>query len=265
MPNMQRKSYCRGALTNWIKIDSKKKPNFIVLRIEMSEPQHVVIASIEALLRRTIYCDGSCPKCRGTRPGCKTNPDERIRREINDIIQTLSLKYSRFFKRNVCTLFFIFRVGQNHFLPYGSKMLFTTATEKELLCRRKHRWSMEQWAREVCEVDFRLERLFPRLFPRFQTSRANMKLLCEWMEDDFPFVERRVLKKMLMISLSLGFLTKRLVGPLTFLRVKMFHSIFKQTLVRKKNSPLYRWFDQPFRDEDFLNVLFQKIRPRFGW
>lgn len=69
----------------------------------MSEPQQVVIASLRNALQRTIHCNGSCPKCRGTSPGCKTNPDEKIRREINEILQTFNLKYSRFFKRNVCT------------------------------------------------------------------------------------------------------------------------------------------------------------------
>ena len=231
----------------------------------MSEPQHIIIESLRRALQRTIHCDSSCRFCRGTRPGCKTNPDERTRRKINDVIQTLSLKYSRFLKRNVCTLYFIFCVGQKHFLPYGSKMKVYSATETELMNLRRYRLRMMHMVGEVSQVDYRLERYIPELFPRFEPSRANFKALCDWMEDDFPFVEKRVLKKMLMISLALGFLTRRLVGPLTFLRVKMFHSIFKETLVRKRNSKLYRWFDSPLRDEDYLNALFPKICSRFGW
>ena len=231
----------------------------------MSEPRHIVIASIEALLQRTIHCGFDCPKCRGTRPGCKTNPDERLRREINNIRQELSLKYSRFFKRNVCTLYFIFCVGQKHFLPYGSKMLIKNSTETELMDLLRHQMRMRNMAREVCQIDYRLERYIPELFPRFERSRANFKALCDWMEDDFPVLPRCIWKKMLMTSIALGFLTRRLVGPLTFLRVKMFHSIFKETLFRKRNSPVYRWFDRPLRDEDYLNVLFQRPRSRFGW
>jgi hypothetical protein len=233
----------------------------------MSEPRDIVIASIEALLQKTIHCDRSCPFCRGTRPGCKTNPDERLRCEINKIRQELSLKYSRFFKRNVCTLYFIFCVGQKHFFPYGSKMLIKNSTEIELMDLRRHEMRMRDMKREVCQIDYRLERCIPELFPRFERSRSNFKALCDWMEDDFPFVEKRVLKRMLMVSLALGFLTRRLVGPITFLRVKMFHSIFKETLFRKKNSRVYRWFDLPLRDEDFLNVLFQSPPSsfRFRW
>jgi hypothetical protein len=156
-------------------------------------------------------------------------------------------------------------VGQKHFLPYGSKMKVYTATEEVLMDLQRHRTRMMHMAREVCQVDYRLERYIPELFPRFVPSHANIKALCDWMQDDFPVVEKRVLKKMRMISLALGFLTRRLVGPLTFLKVTMFHSIFKETLVRKKNSKLYRWFDSPLRDEDYLNALFQKPCSRFGW
>jgi hypothetical protein len=232
----------------------------------MSEPPHFVIASIEALLQRTIRCKSSCWGCRGTDPGCKTNPDERLRREINNIRQKLSLRYSFFFKRNFCTIYFISCVGQKHFLPYGSKMKVYTATEEVLMDLQRNSMRIRSIEREICQVNCRLERLIPELFPQFERSRANFKALCDWMEDDFPFVQKRVLKKMLMISLALGFLTRRLVGRSTFLRVMMFHSIFKETLLRKKNSKLNALFDNPLRDGDYLNNIFKPPKPiHFRW
>ena len=239
----------------------------------MSEPRDVV----EAEYRRmgipfqlnpnwggVIHCGFDCPKCRGTRPGCKCNPLERIRREIMEIIQNHNLKYNRYFKRNICTLFFIFRVGYNHFRFYGSKMSTMNETQAALMNFASKQRSMLIRSKEICEVNWQLPILVPRLFPGLNLSREQFKLMCDWMEDDFPVLPRCIWKKMLMTSIALGFLVKRLVGPNVFLRVKMFHSIFKQTLVRKRNSPVYRWFDSPLRDEDLLDVFFQKPR-EFHW
>ena len=245
----------------------------------MSEPRRVIVESIEAQFRRMgipqelnpnwggkIHCGFDCPKCRGSRPGCKCNPLERIRREIMDIIQNHNLKYYRYFKRNFCTLFFIFRVGYNHFRFYGSKISMMNETQAALMNFASKQRSMLIRSKEICEVNWQLPILVPRLFPGLNLSREQFKLMCDWMEDDFPVVPRCIWKKMLMTSIALGFLVKRLVGPIVFLRVKMFHSIFKQTLVRKRNSPSIRTVYQPFHDEDFLDVFFQKPRLfRRGW
>jgi hypothetical protein len=214
-----------------------------------------------------IKCSGGCPKCRGTRPGCKTSENEKIRREIMDIIGENGLKYSQYYKMNICALFFIFRTGHNHFRPYGSKIPIMSKTQAKLMDFQLKQGEIVDLHKKICEVNWQLLKLVPILlrglsFQGLTLSKEQYKLICEWMEDDFPVLPMCIRKKMLMTSLALGFLVKRIVGPLQFLRVRMFHSIFKQTLVRKKNFPFrslsFFWFNNPLREADFLDVFFEK-------
>ena len=175
----------------------------------MSETRRFIVESIEAQFRRMgipqelnpnwggkIHCGFGCPNCRGSRPGCKCNPQERIRREIMSIIQKYSAKYYRYFKRNICTLFFIFRVGYNHFRFYGSKMCEMNQTQAALMDFASKQRIMLIRVKEICEVNSELPILVPRLFPGLNLSREQFKLMCDWMEDDFPVVPRCIWKKM---------------------------------------------------------------------
>ena len=63
--------------------------------------------------------------------------------------------------------------------------------------------------KNICEVNWQLLELVPillrGLFLRGLTlSKEQYKLMCEWMEDDFPILPMCIRKKMLMTSLALG-------------------------------------------------------------
>jgi len=203
-----------------------------------------------------ITCDRSCSRCNGSIPRCKTNVPERARCEIRRMIMEYELKYPLDYKRNICVLHFFFLVGQNHFRNYVSKLQWMTKTQKEFVDFRFRSARMEDMTNEIVNVHFCLPQLVKRIFPSLTLSRDQYKFMCKWMQDDFPVVPRCIWKKMLMTSVALGFLTKRLVGHLKFLEVTMFHAVFKQTIVRKKDKVVLGRF--PFKDEDLLNVFFPK-------
>ncbi len=214
-----------------------------------------------------IKCSGGCPKCRGSYPGCKKSENEKIRLEIMDIIGKNRREYTQCYKMNICALFFIFRTGHNHFRPYGSKIPIMSKTQAKLMDLQLKQGEIVDLHENICEVNWQLLKLVPILlrglsFQGLTLSKEQYKLMCEWMEDDFPVLPMCIRKKMLMTSLALGFLVKRIVGPLQFLGVRMFHSIFKQTLVCKRNfpspSPSFFWFNNPLREADFLDGFFEK-------
>jgi hypothetical protein len=231
------------------------KKTVLLLIIQMSARPQELIESLREALQRPIGCNGSCQSHRGTNPVYKINRKERIRREINTLIDSYYIRYTTYFKRNISSLFFFSLMGHTHFFPLGSKMRWMSSTQAYLMNFHSKRRSMENWTTDICKVDRELETLISIFFPRFSPSRDNMRMFCRWMEDVFPFVERCVLKKMLMTSMALSFLSKRLVGPITSLREFMFHSIFKTTLLRMKDSPTYS-----LSDPDLLNVIFPKRR-----
>jgi hypothetical protein len=95
------------------------------------------------------------------------------------------------------------------------------------------------------------------MFPDLTLSRDQAKLICNWVEDVFLALPMCVRKKMLMTSLALGFLIKRLVNHDDKRMIRMmFHAVFKQTLVRKKHPKLTCW--DSTSDPNFLNAIFQK-------
>jgi hypothetical protein len=215
----------------------------------MSEPRKVFEGSIEDQFRRMgipqelnpnwgekLHCGPRCSKCAKTFHGCKLSLREQARTEIKEIIREGSSKYTPQFKWNKSILYFFFRVGNNHFRHYGSKLQSMTKTQRDLMRFNWQMMWMEYHIKEVVDVHFKLPGLVRVIFPGLDLSRDQYKFMCKWMEDDFPVVPRCIWKKMLMTSIALGFLVKRLVGPSRFLRVKMFHSIFKQTLVSRRNS-----------------------------
>jgi hypothetical protein len=136
-------------------------------------------------------------------------------------------------------------------------------TQEFLMNFQSKRMRMENLSTELCNFDRELGTLLSSFFPRFSPSHDNMRMFCGWMEDVFPFVERRVLKKMLMTSMALSFLSKRLVGPIKTLRLNIFHAIFKTTLLQTKDSSSHSWSDSAFYDPELLNAIF--FKQGFRW
>ena len=101
------------------------------------------------------------------------------------------------------------------------------------------------------------------IFPNCKLSSAQMKVMCPWIDNEFSLLPIPIgaMKKILMTGIALSFLINRLVsngGDRGDKRLVlfMFHSVFKQTLVRRK-FPVLTWKNS-ISDADFLNAIFQK-------
>jgi hypothetical protein len=120
--------------------------------------------------------------------------------------------------------------------------------------------SIKYYTDEICiiPVQLQLQRYVNNIFRGYKLSKDQTSLICDWSEKVFPFVPMDAVKKILMTSIALSFLIKRLVqNGDKRLVLFMFHSVFKQTLVRRKFPRTTISWQKCMHDRDFLNAIFK--------
>jgi hypothetical protein len=195
-------------------------------------------------------CGPGCLKCRGTDPGCKDPPIEEQRREYFTWHHQSKLKYHNM-KNNLLALDFIWRVGYMRFCQYGMRTVTLSNKIAALLALRQNR--IKKFQAFFSEIPEQFQRHAVNL-SGLRLSRDQAKMICVWVEDEFQLVlPMGVRKKMLMTSIALGFLIKRLVPNQDIgLMLMIFRAVFRVSLVRKKNNR------KRISDRDFLNGIFPK-------
>lgn len=195
-------------------------------------------------------CGPGCLECRGTDPGCKDPPIQKQRLKYFSWLQVSKLKYHNM-KRNLLALDFIWRVGYMRFCQYGMRTVTLSNKIAALMALRQSR--IKKFQAFFSEIPDEFQRHVFNL-SGLSLSRDQAKLICDWVEDDFQVVlPMGVRKKMLMTSIALGFLIKRLVPNEDIrLMLMIFHAVFRVSLVRNKNNR------RKIGDVDFLNGIFPK-------
>jgi hypothetical protein len=209
-------------------------------------------------------CGCSCRKCRGSRPGCKTGEREQYRQSLNDFVERQNKLLSVHLKKNVSTLHAFWRVGNRFCRSIGMHMdpSFMSNFQKTLVDTALRQSRLQRYINDICLTPYVIiQRCVDRIFSDCKLSRAQVKVICPWIDDEFPLVPIGAMKKILMTCIALSFLIKRLVSNRgnrgeNRLVLYMFHAVFKQTLVRKR-FPVLSWHFC-IHDADFLNAIFQK-------
>jgi hypothetical protein len=182
-------------------------------------------------------CGRGCIDCHGSEPGCK-NPQRKEERAkyLNWVAKEKYL--NKIAKKNLFALDFIGRVGNMCFRQYQPWVRKDTMTKPEaaLIDPTLREKRIEKYKTYFGKIPDKLQTYVTKLSD-LTLEREQAMLICDWVEDDFLAVlPMGVMKKMLMTSIALGFLIKRLVPKENKrLMLMMFHSVFKRTLVRKRN------------------------------
>ena len=204
-------------------------------------------------------CDRDCGRCHGSEPGCKNPPIIEERSKYLSWVAERKRFNPPIAKINLFALDFIWRMGNMCFRQYQHfvrvRIDTMTKTEAALIDPTLRQNRIEKIKRYFCTIPYEFQKHVINL-SGLTLSREQAKLICTWVEDEFIAVlPMGVMKKMLMTSIALGFLIKRLVpnGDKRMM-LMMFHSVFKRTLVRKK-SPRRRLQRDRIGDPDFLNAF----------
>jgi hypothetical protein len=212
-------------------------------------------------------CFPSCKNCNSMKlkrsciyySRCITSSRERIRQLMVEQVQCGKIRFNRNTKTTLCILHYLWCVGNMHFRPYGMHMkpMLMSNTQAALMNSSLRQERLKIHTSNWCNIPSYIEIYVTQMFPDLTLSRDQAKLICNWVEDVFLALPMCVRKKMLMTSLALGFLIKRLVNHDDKRMIRMmFHAVFKQTLVRKKHPKLTCW--DSTSDPNFLNAIFQK-------
>ena len=208
-------------------------------------------------------CSLSCKKCGTVRwkHGCRTyyrcriSSREKYRQLMVEQVEWGNKKFNRNTKTTLCILHYFWYVGNMHFRPFGMRMetMFMSKSQAALMNSSLRQERLKIHTSNWCNIPSYIEIYVTQMFPDLTLSRDQAKLICNWVEEVFLALPMCVRKKMLMTSIALGFLIKRLVHHDKRLMLTMFHAVFKQTLVRKKHPKLTCW--DSTSDLNFLNTL----------
>jgi hypothetical protein len=245
----------------------------------MSEPSSVVEASLREEYRRMeipwqlspfwnekIPCFPKCRKCRGSRPSCRFGEREQNKNSLNRFVESQTYWHGLDLKQNVSTLHAFWRVGNLYFCKIGMHIdpRFMTNSQKTLVDTALRQSRLQRYIDNIClKPEDVIQGYVNGIFPGLKLSSAQMKVMCPWIDNEFSLLPIPIgaMKKILMTGIALSFLINRLVSNggdrgEKRLVLFMFHSVFKQTLVRNK-FPVLTWKNS-ISDADFLNAIFQK-------
>ena len=193
----------------------------------MSEPKRVVEESLRAVFIRMkiplqlgpfwnekLPCGCSCSGCRGTRPGCKTGEREQNRKFLNEFVERQNDLLSVSLKNNVSTLHAFWRVGNRYCNSIGMHMdpSFMSNFQKTLVDTALRQSRLQRYINDICLTPDVIQRYVDMIFYDCKLSRAQVKVICPWIDDEFPLVPIGAMKKILMTCIALSFLIKRLVS-----------------------------------------------------
>jgi hypothetical protein len=139
-------------------------------------------------------------------------------------------------KKNIYALDFIWRMGHMCFRKHGFDKYFASITEASLM-HTGLRQSFCKYTDYFCKIPDTLQTYANNLYS-ITLSKSQAKLICPWIEDvSLVVLPGCVMKKMLMASIALGFLIKRLFpkGDEKVMRM-IFHAVFKVSFVRRNNE-----------------------------
>jgi len=211
----------------------------------MSEPSSFVEQELQLVLSSLrggrIPCNCSCcPRCLGTRPGCKKSHADYLREEVMSITNQKNTTYTTNYKEFHMKLFFIFRVGHNHFCQMGMRMM----PKNKLIDLASKQRLMNQIEVSICNIPAGLPSVIEKFISHVSdASRVEIltltgklcEVICPWLETKYPVASRSIRRKLLMMSVALGFLNKKLVPA--YFRLTLFFRVYNQSVVRKKGSP----------------------------
>jgi hypothetical protein len=215
-----------------------------------------------------IRCTSGCPRCHGAEPGCKTSVFQRELDPILRILRDDSLKYGDGFveNRKIVNAFLRCRFSVSRFL--ASQSFYSEIFETERLGWMSELKKIHNLTQKICYVSSELQWHVNRLFivnpsgitPKERgliLSIEQWKVVIPWLQYYFPTVPMIAIKKVLMLSMGLGFLIKKFV-PIEMstdkripkhLQVILFKRIFSERLLRKQGSdPLDRWKHLTMKD-----------------
>jgi len=184
--------------------------------------------------------------CHGSKPGCRNPPIKEDRAKFLHWVDRQKVKNPTI-KMNLSALDVVCRIGNMCFRQHAFH------TEAALMNTEIRLSRLRKIQNYFSEIPDTLEKHTTNLYG-MTLSRDQAKLICDWVEDEFLVVlPMGVMKKMLMASIALGFLIKRLVpkGDKKVMRM-IFHAVFNKSLVRNSNKGRY------ISDEHFLNGIFPK-------
>ena len=206
-------------------------------------------------------CNSGCPRCHGSKPGCKTS-DFQI--DLDFILRMLrddSRQYGGRFVHNRSILHAFKRSRFSVFRYLASQSFYSEIFEIE---RRKWISELEKinyLYQKICCVSGEFQHHVNRLFvvnPSRKTPKergliltyAQWEVVMPWLRKDFPFVLMTVMQKSLMLSMGVGFLIQKF-APIKMdidirahmrFQLVIFNRIFSERLVRKQDSgPLCPW------------------------
>ena len=206
-------------------------------------------------------CNSGCPRCHGSKPGCKTTDFQRDLDMILRILRENSRQYGGRFawNRGILHGFQICRFAVSRSL--ASQSFYSEIFETERLRWMSELEKIHNLYRNICcvsgELQYRVNRLF-LVNPFGNTpkerglilTREQWKVVMPWLRDELPTVSMVIIKKLRMLSMGLGSLIKKFVPsemdidkrfPM-HLQLMIFKRIFSERLVRKQDSgPLRPW------------------------
>lgn len=208
-----------------------------------------------------VRCNSGCPHCHGSDPGCKTSHFQKKLDPILHILRDDDRKYGGRFVWNRGIFHGLQRCRFTVSRSLASQIFYSEIFETE-----RFRWMSElkkihNLYLPICCVSGRLQYVVNRLIivnpsgitPKERgliLTRDQWKVVIPWLQDELPTVSMDIIKKLLMLSMGLGFLIKKFV-PIEMdidkripkhLQLMIFKRIFSERLVRKQDSvPLSRW------------------------
>ena len=206
-------------------------------------------------------CNSGCPRCHGSKPGCKTSDFQRNLDFILRMLRDDSSKYGGRFVHNRSILHAFQRSRFSVFRYLASQSFYSEIFETERLKWISELEKIHYLYKKICCVSGELQHHVNRLFvvnPSGKTPKERGLILTwekwnaviPWLSNDFPFVPMPVMQKSLMLSMGVGFLIQKFARiemsssirvPMHF-QLMIFKRIFSERLVRKQDSgPLCPW------------------------